>query len=257
MSKWALVTGASSGIGLEFSKLLAADGYNIVLAARSQEGLEKLAADLQDQYNVKTGMFTADLVDAKAPQQIFESLKDEGIVVDLLVNNAGFGARGQFKDLDRQMQIDEIQLNVTALTDLSRLFLPSMVERKTGGIINVASTAAFQSGPMMAVYFATKAYVMSFSLAVANEVKEHGVTITCLCPGATNTSFQKRANAESTTLFNPLLMMNPKEVAKDGYRGFKEGSELVVSGFLNQLVALSTRMIPRQTAAAIARRLQD
>ncbi|HYA22809.1 MAG TPA: SDR family NAD(P)-dependent oxidoreductase, partial [Terriglobales bacterium] len=179
------------------------------------------------------------------------------IVVDVLVNNAGYGRMGRFSDLLLEDDLGQIQLNVTALTHLTKLFLGPMLKRRSGKILNVASTAGFQPGPMMAVYYATKAYVISLSEALANELSGTGVTVTCLCPGATDTGFQGRAGTESTMLFKKLRPMDAKTVARDGYRGLTAGKTLVISGFRNWLLAEGTRFAPRKLVTAISRKVME
>ncbi len=175
--------------------------------------------------------------------------------IDVLVNNAGHGKLGAFADVSSEESLGQIQLNITALTYLTKLFLSPMLERKSGKILNVASTAGFQPGPLMAVYYATKAYVISFSEALANELRGSGLTATCLCPGATDTEFQKRAGTEETLLFRKLRPMNAKAVAQDGYRALMKGKPLVISGLRNWLLAGSLRISPRRVVTAVSRRL--
>ncbi|HLN57107.1 MAG TPA: SDR family oxidoreductase, partial [Thermoanaerobaculia bacterium] len=189
----ALVTGASSGIGKELARLIAADGYDLVLVARRQERLEELARELSVAHGVSARVIAADLADPDSPKRIVEELEAERIAVDVLVNNAGFGIYGRLWNSDITRQLEIIQVNVVALTDLTGRLLPGMVSRKRGRIVNVASTAAFQPGPYQAVYYATKAYVLSFSEAIAEELKGTGVTVTALCPGPTTTEFQEAA----------------------------------------------------------------
>jgi hypothetical protein len=180
-------------------------------------------------------------------------LQREGIEVEILVNNAGFGAFGEFASMSEDEIMGQIQLNISALTQLTRLFLPSMLARGSGKIMNVASTAAFQPGPLMAVYYATKAYVLSFSEALANEVAGSGVVVSCFCPGATLTGFAKRAGTENSRLFRKVGAMNAAAVARDGYRGLMAGRRLVISGIQNWLVAESVRFAPRKLVTAISR----
>ncbi len=194
-----------------------------------------------------------DLAAAPAPQFLFDQLQREQIAVDILVNNAGFGAFGEFASMPEEEILGQIHLNITALTHLTRLFLPPMLTRRSGRIMNVASTAAFQPGPLMAVYYATKAYVLSFSEALANEVDGSGVSVTCLCPGATDTSFAKRAGTQNTRLFKKIGAMNAEAVARDGYRGLMAGRTVVISGAHNWLVAESVRFAPRKLVTAVSR----
>lgn len=248
----ALITGASGGIGYELAKLFAQDHYNLVLVARSGEKLNQLAAELQTQHGIRVTVVPIDLVDSAAPQFLFDQLRRERIDVDVLVNNAGFGALGEFARISEAETLGQIQLNLTALTHLSKLFLAPMLERGAGRIMNVASTAAFQPGPLMAVYFASKAYVLSFSEALANELRGSGVTVTCFCPGATNTGFAKRAGLEGSRLFK-LGAMSVETVARDGYRGLMSGRTLVISGMHNWLVAEAVRLAPRKLVTVVSR----
>ena len=249
----ALITGASGGIGYELAKLFARDGYNVVLAARSADKLNQVASELQSQFGVRAKAITLDLGAAPAARFLFDQLQREGITIDILVNNAGFGAFGEFAQMPEEEILGQIDLNIAALTRLTRLFLPLMLARRSGKIMNVASTAAFQPGPLMAVYYATKAYVLSFSEALANELRGSGVSVTCFCPGATNTDFAKRARTESSRLFKRFGAMNATTVARDGYRGLMGGKSLVISGAHNWLVAESVRFAPRKLVTAISR----
>ena len=205
-AKTALITGASGGIGYELAKLFARDHHNLVLVARSSAKLAHFAGELERQFGISAKPIALDLVAAPAPQFLFDQLGREGISIDILVNNAGYGVLGEFAGVPLEESLGQIQLNVTALTQLTRLFLGSMLERHSGRILNVASTAGFQPGPRMAVYYATKAYVISFSEALANELSGTGVTVTCFCPGATDTGFQGRAGTENTMLFRTEIL---------------------------------------------------
>ncbi len=251
-SKTALITGASGGIGNELAKLFARDRHNLVLVARSADRLAKAAEELQ-QSGVSVKTFALDLGQSPAPKFLFDQLQREGIVLDILINNAGFGAYGNFVEMSENEILGQINLNITALTELTRLFLPGMVARRSGRVMNVASTAGFQPGPLMAVYYATKAYVISFSEAIANEVKDSGVTMTCFCPGATETGFAKRAGNDKTRVFTNPGVMTAEQVALDGYRAVMEGKTLAISGARNWLVAQSTRFAPRKMVTAISR----
>ncbi len=228
-----------------------------MLVARSLPQLTQFADELQGHFAISAKAIALDLTAAPAPQFLFDQLRREGIAVDILVNNAGYGVLGEFAKIPLEDSLGQIQLNITALTHLSKLFLASMIERRSGKILNVASTAGFQPGPLMAVYYATKAYVISFSEALANELKGTGVTVTCLCPGATDTGFQGRAGTENTKLFKTLRPMDAKTVARDGYRGLMAGKTLVISGYRNWLVAESVRFSPRKLVTAISRKVLD
>jgi short-subunit dehydrogenase len=247
-----LITGASGGIGYELAKLFARDHHNLVLVARSADKLAQVAAELQT-HGITVKTIALDLAAPPAPKFLFDQLQREGISIDILINNAGFGAFGDFAQMPEDEILGQIDLNITALTQLTRLFLPSMVQRRNGRIMNVASTAAFQAGPLMAVYYATKAYVLSFSEAIANEQRGSGVTVTCFCPGATHTGFASRAGTEKSRLFKHLGAMNADKVALDGYRALMEGCTLAISGVHNWAVAQSTRFAPRKLVTAISR----
>ena len=255
-SQTVLITGASGGIGYELAKLFARDGYNLVLVARSADKLAQVSEELRTP-NVAVKTMALDLGQASAPTTLFDQLQRDGIVIDILVNNAGYGAFGEFANLPLEESLGQIQLNITSLTALTRLFLAPMVARRSGRIMNVASTAAFQPGPLMAVYYATKAYVLSFSEALANELRGTGVTVNCFCPGATDTSFQKRAGMENSRLFKKVGAMNAATVARDGYRGLKAGKTLTISGLQNWLVAESVRFAPRKMVTAVSRWVQE
>jgi short-subunit dehydrogenase len=249
----ALITGASGGIGYELAKLFARDRYNLVLVACSADKLNQRAADLQAQHGVTVKTVALDLAAPPAPQFLFDQLQREQIAIDILVNNAGFGAFGEFASMAESEILGQLNLNIIALTHLTRLFLPPMLARGSGKIMNLASTAAFQPGPLLAVYYATKAYVLSFSEALANEVKGKGVVATCFCPGATATGFAKRSGTENSRLFKKVGGMDAATVARDGYRGLMAGKTLVISGAHNWLVAESVRFAPRKMVTAISR----
>jgi len=249
----ALITGASGGIGYELAKLFARDHFDLVLVARSSEKLNQVAAELQSKFGITVKTVALDLAAAPGARFLFEQMQREGVAVDVLVNNAGFGGFGEFAERPEEEILGKIHLNITALTHLTRMFLPPMLARRSGKVMNVASTAAFQSGPLMAVYYATKAYVLSFSEALANEVAGSGVVVSCFCPGATDTGFAKRAGTEDSRLFTKLRPMNAELVAQDGYRGLMAGRGVVISGMQNWLVAESVRFAPRRLVTAISR----
>jgi short-subunit dehydrogenase len=251
-----LITGASGGLGYEFAKLFARDHHNLVLVARTGDKLAQVAAELRAQ-NVTVKTIALDLATPPAPKFLFDQLQTEGIAVDILINNAGFGAFGEFAQMSNEAIFGQIQLNITALTELTSLFLPAMLARHSGRIMNVASTAGFQAGPLMAVYYATKAYVITFTEGIANEVRKSGVTVTCFCPGATHTGFAKRAGNDKSRLFKQLGAMKADKVALDGYRAVMEGRGLVISGVQNWLVAQSTRFTPRKVVTAISRWISE
>ena len=249
-----LVTGASSGIGRELALVFGANKSNLILVARSQSKLEELARELRTRHGVGVSIFSKDLSEPGAAEALDAELREARLTVDVLVNNAGFGVHGPFAEIELERQRQMIQLNMLALTELCRLLLPGMRERGRGGILNVASTAAFQPGPFMAVYYATKSYVLSFTAALAEEVSGEPVTVTCLCPGPTRTGFAAEAGMETTPLFKAFAMDAP-EVARQGYRGFRAGKRLVVVGVGNKLGAFSARLAPRWVAAKLVRSL--
>ena len=251
-----LITGASGGIGYELARLFARDHHDLVLVARSGDKLGKVTAELQ-KLGVAVKTVSLDLTDAHAPKFLFDQLQRENIAVDILINNAGFGAYGDFAHMSAEEIQGQIDLNITALTQLTKLFLPAMLARRSGRIMNVASTAGFQPGPLMAVYYATKAYVISFSEAIANELQGTGVTVTCFCPGATLTGFAKRAGNDQTRLFKQMGGMSAEKVALDGYRAVMESKTLVISGVHNWAVAQSTRFAPRKMVTAISRWISE
>lgn len=259
----ALVTGASAGIGAELARLFARDGWNVVLVARSRDGLEKVGRELASAFGATYHVLPADLADAAAPQALYDAVQALGIPVDALVNNAGFGLMGTFVDVGRGAPTDEgrelemLQVNVVALTHLSKLFLPAMVKRGRGYVLNVASTAAFQPGPLMAVYYASKAYVLSFSEALSVELEGTGVTATVLCPGPTRTEFQAAARMEDSRLFRAPHVMTAARVAELGYNAMLAGRSSVVTGAANRVMAAGTRLVPRRLAARMAQMAQE
>jgi uncharacterized protein len=253
----ALITGASAGIGYELAKLFAKNRFNLVLVARNGPKLSRFADELQRHYGVSAKSMAVDLSWPQGPYSLFDDVKHSGTQIDVLVNNAGYGKFGEFAKMPLEDDIGMIQLNMVTLTVFTKLFLGPMLERRYGKIMNVASTAGFQPGPMMAVYYATKAYVISFSEAIANELKGSGVTITCLCPGATDTEFQKRAGMENTVLVKKLKPMDAETVARAGYEGLMSGKTLIIPGVRNRLLAESVRFAPRKLVTAISRRILE
>ena len=239
-----LITGASSGIGRELAKCFAADGSRLVLVARRGGALESWAAELRQSCKIQAQVFTADLAHPETPNRLTAHLQTAGLKVDILVNNAGFGAQGPFAQLPVDRQLEMIQVNIAALTHLTRLLLPRMIERRRGGILNVASTAAFQPGPLMAVYYATKAYVLSFSEAIAEELRGTGLTITTLCPGPTETNFITVANMRRSRLAR-MGTMSAEVVARFGHEAFRRGQCVAVAGLRNRLSASAVRLGPR------------
>lgn len=253
----ALVTGASSGIGRELAKLLARDGYNLVLVARNKEALNRLAVEIKTQNNLTITIIPMDLSDSRAPREVYDGTIRARIAIDILVNDAGFGSFGFFADTSLETEMRLIEVNIAALTALTKLFVGDMKARKLGRIMNVASTAAFWPGPLMAVYYASKAYVLSFSEALANELQGTGITVTALCPGPTRTEFQRRAGMEKSGLMQRIGTMDAETVARAGYRGLMRGKIVVVPGFINKITAWLPSLVPRGIATAIIRRMQN
>ncbi len=254
----ALITGASSGIGLELASLAAQEGHDLVLVARQRERLESIGRGLAEEYGVRVSVLPMDLADPSAPAELSRELAGRGIVPDVLVNNAGIGVYGFFAETPLERELEMLQVNVVALTHLTKLFLPGMLARRRGRILNVASTAAFQPGPIMAVYYATKAYVLSLSEALANECAGTGVTVTALCPGPTRTEFESRAGSPAEIAVRKKgFLMSASEVARDGWRGMKAGKRVVIPGFANRLLVQAERVTPRRLVTAISRRIRE
>lgn len=252
----ALITGASSGIGYEFAKVFAQNGYDLVLVARSEEKLRQLAGELEKQHAISANVLPKDLSDPESPDELYAELEQAGLAVEVLVNNAGFADYSFFAEADLPKTLNMLQVNVTTLTHLTRLFLPGMLERGMGKVLNVASTAAFMPGPLMAVYYATKAYVLSFSEAIANELKDSGVSVTVLCPGPTKSGFQQRADMEDSKLVNNKEIMDAATVAEAGYQALMDGKTVVIPGLVNNLQTLAPRFLPRDMVAQMVRNAQ-
>jgi uncharacterized protein len=250
----ALITGASSGLGLELARLFARDGHDLVLTARHTDVLERLGGELAGRHGVRYWVIGADLADPGAPAAIVGRIPPAAVPVTVLVNNAGFGTSGPFAAIDLATEVALLQVNVVALTTLTKLLLPPMLAQRSGRILNVASTAAFQPGPFMAVYYASKAYVLSFSEALAEELDGSGVTVTALCPGPTATAFLARAGLTGVRLAerNPLTMQ-AAPVAAAGYRGLRRGARIVIPGVGNKLLALITQLSPRRVVVKVSR----
>jgi uncharacterized protein len=250
----ALITGASGGIGYEFAKNLAQRGVNLVLVARSEPKLNQIKAELEKSYGIKVEVLAQDLGDSLAPSAIYSALQNSQI--DILINNAGFGDFGAFSDTNWEKESQMIDLNIKALTHLTKLFLPAMKQRKNGKILNVASTAAFQPGPLMAVYYATKAFVLSFSEALASELEGTGVTVTTLCPGPTESGFQAASAMEDSKLVKGKKMPTAKEVADFGIQAMFKGKRVVVHGFMNRLLSGLIPFLPRKMVTNIVKNMQ-
>jgi len=254
--KTALITGASSGIGLELAHLFARDGYRLVLLARNRSTLRQIGDDLQERYSITVRIAPKDLAHPATPTELYQELKEAGVLVDVLVNNAGFGLSGAFLSTDWATEAEMLQVNIVAATHLTKLFLPQIRARE-GKVLNVASTAAFQPGPFMSVYYASKAYLLSFSEALSEELEGSGVTVTCLCPGPVATNFQKRAYLQGTAMTNSPLTVDVQTVARMGYEGMKRGKRLVIPGWKNRLGVELLRISPRSTVTKVVRKLQE
>lgn len=239
-----LVTGASTGIGRELALIAAGRGSDLVLVARNEDKLSELARKVRESPGVRAEVVALDLADPRAPANLFREMRRRGIEVQALVNNAGFGSLGPFHETSIDLQLDMLRLNVLALTELTHLFLPAMLARRHGRILNVASTAGLQPGPFMAVYYASKAYVLSFTEALAEELRGTGVTATALLPGPTNTEFQSRAGMEGSRLVR-LGMADARSVSEAGYRGMEAGKTVVLPGAANKALSLLVRLSPR------------
>ena len=257
MKKTALITGASAGLGVEFARNFAKDGYNLVLAARRTERMEKLADDLRIRHNVTVKVLGKDLRNMIEVQSIFDTLQRENIHIDFLVNNAGFGDWGYFHESDWKKAEGMIDVNIKALTKLTYLFMRPMIEKGEGKILNVASVAAFQPGPLMSVYYATKAFVLSFSEAISKEVKRKGISVTVLCPGPTESEFQSAANLGKSKLFKHTRIPSAKEAADFGYREMMKGNLTVVHGFFSKVVVQLVRFTPRKLVLSAVRAIQE
>jgi short-subunit dehydrogenase len=254
--KTALITGASSGIGLEMSYRFAEDGYQMVLVSRNRNTLEQISMEIGQKYHVPVHVIDADLINYDAPQEVYERVTALGVHIDVLVNNAGFGLYGPFLDNDRLEELQMIDLNIRALTNFTKLFLPHMIKQRSGGIINVASTAAFQPGPLFAVYSATKAYVLSFTEALANEMQGTGITVTAFCPGPTATAFMDRSNLKVSKLLR-MGLMDVKKAVDIGYKGFNQRRIIVIPGLKNRVLSVLNRFIPRQWLINVTRSMSE
>jgi short-subunit dehydrogenase len=252
----ALITGASGGIGEELARLCAAHGYDLVLVARSKDRLRKLAGDLTGKHGVRALVLPADLADPGAPHRLCEELTAQGIEIDVLINNAGFGMQGPLAEMDVPAITGMLQVNIAALTLLTRLLLPPMIRKGRGRVLNVASTAAFVPGPFMAEYYASKAYVLSLTEALANELQGTGVTATALCPGPTSTGFAERAGVAHANLFQSRVMA-VEQVAREGFEGMLRGQAVVIPGARNRWLARLSGVAPRSLLAKVTRNLNS
>lgn len=256
MKHTALITGASSGIGKELAQIHASKGRDLVIIARREQELEYLKKELEEKYNITVLTITKDLTATNAPEEIYEFINEKNISIEYLINNAGFGGYGYFHE--RNWAVDEkmMHLNIVALTALTRFFLPSMVERKRGKVLNVSSTASFSPGPFQAVYFATKAYVTSLSQALAEELRGTGVTVTTLCPSATKTEFADTADMSNSRLFKNSVSAYP--VAEKGYKAMEKGKLVeITEGTTKFLINFAMPFLPRKTILKMVRKMQE
>lgn len=256
MGKTALITGSSNGIGYELANVHAEKGDNLVLVARSKSKLNEFKEELEEKNKIQVYTIEKDLSIPRAAMEVYDELKKQNISVDYLINNAGLGDFGFFAESDWKKQESMINLNITALAHFTRLFLPDMIKRGSGKIMNVASTASFQPGPTMSVYFATKAFVLSFSEAVNNEVRDFGITVTALCPGSTESGFHAAAIGNGK-LVKERRLTSSKQVAEYGYRAMMKGKTVAIHGLKNRIMANSVRFLPRSLVAKAVRKIQE
>jgi len=249
-----LVTGASSGIGLALARVLARNGYNLVLVARNEDKLKEIGAALESDYKIVTHIIAADLAKPETPEMIYRKTEELGIHVETLVNNAGFAEYGLFAESELKGQLNMVALNIAALTHLTHRYVQNMKQYRFGRILNVASTAAFQPGPLMAVYYATKAYVLSFSEALRNEVSDYNIAVTALCPGTTETDFfQKQPKMLDSRLLKRGSLMSANEVSEIGYAALMRNKGVVIPGFRNKVLAFLPRLGPQSLVVRISR----
>lgn len=246
MNKTILITGSTSGIGKEFVKIYAALNYNLVLTSTSKQELEKLKKELEEEYkNININIFAKDLSSEKASLELYEEIKNKKIVIDVLINNAGFGAFGKFTEVDIEKNTNLMMVNVMAVMKLSYYFGKEMAKRNNGQILNVASIASFASGPYLATYYASKACILSFTEALHEELKDSNISVTCLCPGPTATKFESTANLGKSYMFKKLKVSFPEDVAMDGYKALMKNKTIIVSGVSNKILVFLTRLTPR------------
>jgi hypothetical protein len=253
----ALVTGASYGIGLDLAECFAKDGYNLILTARSADALKTAAGKLAAQYKITATPIALDLGKPGGGSALAQEIAAKNLSVDVVVNNAGYGIAGAMDGSKADEQLGMVDLNVRALLELTQIYWPGMLKAKRGGILNVASTAAFQPGPLMAVYYASKAFVLSLSEALWKEAEKTGVHVSCLCPGPTVSQFRERAGTGKTNLSKAGTPMSSMSVAKLGYRGFQKNTRVVITGVRNKLLANLTPFLPRTTLLGIVKGLQS
>lgn len=253
----ALVTGASAGIGVDLAECFARDGYDLILTARSEGALREVAERLASKYGVRATAIAQDLGQIGGGAKLSAAIRQKGLQVDVLVNNAGYGFAGPFNESHIETQLGMIDLNDRALVELTHIYWPSMLANRSGGVLNVASTAAFQPGPLMAIYYASKAFVLSFSEALWEEARGTGVRVSCLCPGPTVSNFRERAGTDKKKLSQSTKPMSSASVAELGYRAWKNNKRVEVTGLRNRVLAAAVPFLPRKTVLGIVRNLQS
>jgi uncharacterized protein len=253
----ALITGAASGIGLALAREFAKHGHNLILTSRVRSELRDVAGDLTSKYNIEVGTIAADLLDPQGPEQLFDAIRREAVLVDILVNNAGFGLRGRFWEIPVDNQMNIVRLNIEAVVRMTHLFLPQMIRRNQGRIMNTASVAGFEPGPLLAVYHASKAFVLSFTEALATELEDTKVTATALCPGPTDTDFFPKAGMMETKAFQKAHVMAPQEVAELAYKGLMRGDRTIVAGGSNKALVFARRFLTEGAQAKMNKKFYE
>ena len=249
--------GASAGIGVDLAECFARDGYDVILTARSEPALREVAERLANTYRVQASTVVQDLGEIGGGAKLAQKIRERGLHVDVLVNNAGYGYAGAFRDSDIQTELGMIDLNDRALVELTHLYWPDMLASRSGGVLNVASTAAFQPGPLMATYYASKAFVLSFSEALWEEARGSGVRVSCLCPGPTTSKFRERAGTDKKKLSRAAPSMSSASVAELGYRAWRDNKRVAITGLRNRIMAAAVPFAPRSMLLGIVRNLQS
>lgn len=257
MPKTALITGASSGIGLELAKIFAHEGYDLLITARRRNRLTGLKKELESRHNINVYVYNIDLAEPESPEKIFAFTKENKLSVNVLVNNAGIGDYGFFHEADWDRLAKMIDLNIKSLTHLTHLFIPMLSAHKKAYILNIASTASFQPGPLMSIYYASKHYVRAFSEAIANELQHTGIKVSVLCPGPTESEFQEKSNQLKSKLFDRLPVATSEEVAEYGYKSLMKGKRVAIHGALNKVVPKIISLVPRRFVTAVVRKIQE
>lgn len=255
--KTALITGASSGIGRELATVFAREGYDLIITARREERLQTLKNELENRFNCKIYLITCDLAEEGSPEKLFTFVKNSSLEITALVNNAGIGDYGFFSESDWQRNATMLNLNIISLTHLTHLFLPDLMKQKKAYVMNVASTAAFQPGPLMSVYYASKHYVLAFSEAIANELSDSGVVVSALCPGPTASEFQEVSKMEKSKLFELFPVASSADVAEFGYKAMMKEKRVAVYGFLNKVGAKVTALLPKKWVTSAVRVIME